>query len=577
METAAQKFKDWWEVADRTQRYVTIFGAAAMLLLLVLTAYVMSRPKMTALYAGLTPEDSGKVVDALRKNGIPVQLGDRGEIMVPSDQKPDAENAVAMAGATPDKGPQGFDLLFNQSGFGQTSKEEQERVIAAKEGELAKTIMTWQGVASAKVHWNPGDDSPFASEKQPGSATVSVVESGAGLAGTAGKAIARLIQNATGVDAEHITVVNNYGRMLYDGELLSNDGFGDGQKLSAEIQESRRREGDLARNLDAAFGPGNTIPMVQVSLNMDKTSIQEETNVPSEAAADTTEVTEAVAGPGVDINKITGNGAGPADVTTAVLQQDGASQNPDTGGPKREGGGAYVSKQKAEKHPTDHKTIVTTVAPGAIAGMTVQILVNKKTVKDIKAVEQIANAYLGANFGKKGFAATVTGIDFDTAAQASTKTAASAAESSAKLQQFISILPVLALLVVGFMVVRAIAKVAAQRNVFTTAALPQGGEMNIQMLQPVKRHAPAPALTDEATRAEYGSPTGEAGQALATALDSGRIDDALKIIEEMPEDPEIKAIQSRINVPLEQIKHMAKTKPESVAMLLKGWIMEDMR
>jgi flagellar biosynthesis/type III secretory pathway M-ring protein FliF/YscJ len=30
-------------------------------------------------------------------------------------------------------------------------------------------------------------------------------------------------------------------------------------------------------------------------------------------------------------------------------------------------------------------------------------------------------------------------------------------------------------------------------------------------------------------------------------------------------------------VPLEQIKHMAKTKPQAVAMLLKGWMMEDGR
>ena len=34
MENAAQKVKDWWEVADRTQRFVTIFGAAALALLL---------------------------------------------------------------------------------------------------------------------------------------------------------------------------------------------------------------------------------------------------------------------------------------------------------------------------------------------------------------------------------------------------------------------------------------------------------------------------------------------------------------------------------------------------------------
>ena len=64
---------------------------------------------------------------------------------------------------------------------------------------------------------------------------------------------------------------------------------------------------------------------------------------------------------------------------------------------------------------------------------------------------------------------------------------------------------------------------------------------------------------------------------LASAIEGGDIDNALKIIEEMPEDDEIKAIRARINVPLEQIKHMAKTKPESVAMLLKGWMMEDMR
>jgi flagellar biosynthesis/type III secretory pathway M-ring protein FliF/YscJ len=72
-------------------------------------------------------------------------------------------------------------------------------------------------------------------------------------------------------------------------------------------------------------------------------------------------------------------------------------------------------------------------------------------------------------------------------------------------------------------------------------------------------------------------PQGDAGQRLASALGSGSIEDALRIIEEAPEDPEIKAIQARINVPLEQIKHMAKTKPQSVAMLLKGWMMEDGR
>ncbi len=566
MENAAQKIKDWWEVADRTQKFVTIFGASALALMLVLTAYVMSKPRMAPLYSGLSPEDQGKIVTELRKNGIPVEFGQRGTVMVPSTQVEEAESIVASAGVVPSDGPQGMSLLFNESPLGQTSKQEEERTTAAKEGEIAKTIMTWQGVASAKVHWNKGDQSPFMNEKEASSATVNIVESGQGLSGSAGKAIARLVQNATGVDQEHITVSNNFGRLLFDGDLINQDGSTAGQKLAAEIQEARRREGDLARSLDMAFGPGNTIAMIQVELDMDTKTISSDTETPSEMPVIETSSSESVAGAPV------AGAGGP----TGFGSNNPASA-PDSSGGAQPKSGTYDSSQKGVQRAVDRKHEVTNKAQGTVISMTVQVLANKKNVKDIKSVQQIADAYLGSKSGQEGFTASVTPVEFDTAAVDAQKKAAGAVTSNEKMQQILSILPVIALFIVGFMVVKAITKAAASRSGTTMMqALPQGGMMQMPHY-PAAPIGGAVANQRDQSVEMFPSPQGQAGKALVSAMESGKIDDILRIIEEAPEDPEIKAIQARINVPLEQIKHMAKTKPESVAMLLKGWMMEDMR
>ena len=37
----------------------------------------------------------------------------------------------------------------------------------------------------------------------------------------------------------------------------------------------------------------------------------------------------------------------------------------------------------------------------------------------------------------------------------------------------------------------------------------------------------------------------------------------------------IKGISRKVNVPLEQIKKMSSDRPETVAMLIKGWLLEE--
>jgi flagellar biosynthesis/type III secretory pathway M-ring protein FliF/YscJ len=116
------------------------------------------------------------------------------------------------------------------------------------------------------------------------------------------------------------------------------------------------------------------------------------------------------------------------------------------------------------------------------------------------------------------------------------------------MQQLVSLLPIAALLFVGFLVAKAIAKAAKPQMM---AALPGGGML------------PLEAGTDhhEVFETHYD----ENGEEIPHALDE----------QETPQMEEIMAIQEKLNLPLEQLKKMSDDKAENVAMLIKTWLLED--
>src|SRR5688572_25279782 len=98
------KLRTWWETADRTQRVVTVFGSALLVILLFGTMMFASRPKMALAYGGLTPADQGKVVAEIQKIGIPVEYDLMGNVRVPSDRVAEAQAMLAKNGVAPASG-----------------------------------------------------------------------------------------------------------------------------------------------------------------------------------------------------------------------------------------------------------------------------------------------------------------------------------------------------------------------------------------------------------------------------------------------------------------------------------------
>ncbi|MBS1722935.1 MAG: flagellar M-ring protein FliF [Armatimonadetes bacterium] len=557
MSALINRIKDWWQGADRTQKLVSIFGSLFLVALLGFTIMFASKPKMQPLYAGLNPSDQGMVVEELRKRGITVELGPQGAVMVPTDKLDEAKMLLAVGNKLPNPGPKGSEWLEGLNSF-KTPAQEREMIKAAKEGELARSIGTLDGVASALVHINFGKDSPFSEEQIEPSAVVNVQEASAGLQPEEGKAIARLVQNSIpGLKPENVSVINAAGQLIFDGtQEASSDGIAS-KKLETETRVAKSRETDLQRRLDVAFGPGNTVAMVQVELNMDNVN-QDKTERELGDKKVTGEATEELG----DANAPGASGA--AGITSnnpAAPASPGATQ----------GKVNYKSSQKSIDYPSTETHTTTRKAAGSLASMTVSVIANATKIKDVAPIKAILNDYLGGKAGQAGFTANVQSVPFDTTASDAEKKATSAAAGQAQMQQIVSILPIVALIIVGFMVAKAVTKIPGRT---LTMALPNGGSMPFDPslagqthhpgeIVPIEGSAILPGLTSVAQLAQ----TDPELAAALTAMGIDTIDDSV----------DVEAIRQRIDLPLEQIKKMARQKPQAVALLLKSWLMEERR
>lgn len=449
------RLKTWWETADRTQRFMAVFGTSFLGILLVGTFYFASRPKMTMLYGGLSPQDAGAVVAEVQKLGVTVDSDLQGNVFVPSNSLAEVQAKLAVAGKTPSSGHLGNEELSKFNAFMPPSVE-RERLKVLLEGELARTIESIEGVAGARVHLTFGEQSPFASEKKPASASVMIQEKAGGSMGTdQARAIALMVaRSTTGLTPENVLVIDGAGRALYDGSNNSTLTSQANERIASETAESQRRERDLQAMFDATFGRGSTMVKVNLAMDFDKET-QQSTKT---AAKDTPLVTESARENLGDTNSTTNAAAGltpntPAD-RTAVNTSSGRN--------------GYANEKTYTEFPKDTVVTNTEKAVGSIATMSISVLVNSAKLPNTAPVQDFLNNYVKAN---PGATASVTSAQFDTEATEAATQAAAATQTQDRLQQLFSFLPILALIVVGAMVARSVAKTARAQNL-AMASLP---------------------------------------------------------------------------------------------------------
>src|SRR5262245_37902582 len=172
----------WRSLIGLGARRLAILGVVgvAVLAMVGLGSYYLSRPQLEAIYTGLSPQDVSRIGAALKEAGIAFDVNAQGTaVLVRYGQTAQARMLLAEKGL-PSSASAGYELFDKLGSMGLTSFMQEITRVRALEGELARTIQVMKGVKAARVHIVLPDAASFRRSRQNPSASVIVRTESAG-------------------------------------------------------------------------------------------------------------------------------------------------------------------------------------------------------------------------------------------------------------------------------------------------------------------------------------------------------------------------------------------------------------
>jgi flagellar M-ring protein FliF len=218
------------------QLVIAVLGVIALTALLI-GLWMALRTPYHPLFTSLKTADAAAIVGELERRKLPYRLADDGStILVPADRV-DATRLDLMNGNLSLKGTVGFEL-FNKSDMGFTDFAQRINYQRALQGELERTIMTLEGVDSARVHLSLGEDRIFREDRVPPKASVTVhMRQGAVLAASVSAGLQRLVAAAVPqLQPEDVVILDDAGEVISGGRSTQ-QAYGSGNDEERAIGE----------------------------------------------------------------------------------------------------------------------------------------------------------------------------------------------------------------------------------------------------------------------------------------------------------------------------------------------------
>lgn len=193
-----------------------LVGLAASIALGVSIVMWSHTPNYSVLFGSLNDKDASAVVASLQKNGIEYKVDpSTGAVMVAASKVHEARLKLAAEGL-PHSSDMGFELMEKQEGFGTSQFLEKARYQRAMEGELARTIMSLNAVANARVHLALPKDSVFIRDRRKATASVFVdLYPGRTLdEGQVAAVVHMVASSVPNLEPGNVTVVDQQGQLL---------------------------------------------------------------------------------------------------------------------------------------------------------------------------------------------------------------------------------------------------------------------------------------------------------------------------------------------------------------------------
>lgn len=214
-----------------------LMAAAAVVLVsfFVFLTLRMSSPVMAPLYTELPMKDSSAIVSELEKRGIPYELrGDGAQILVPSDNVPRLRMSMAEKGLPSGGSIVGYEIFDKSDAMGTSNFVLNLNMIRALEGELSRTIGSFQNIENARVHLVMPKRELFSRDKAEPTASVAITMRGGNrLSKGEIAAIQHVVATAVpGLQSNKITIVDSNGRLLAKG-------MGEGEEDSSYASDAQ--------------------------------------------------------------------------------------------------------------------------------------------------------------------------------------------------------------------------------------------------------------------------------------------------------------------------------------------------
>ena len=266
-----------------TQRVMLAAIGLTAALALGAVAIWAGQESMGVLFSNLPPQDANAIVEKIKKlPGVTYKLSDdQRTVYVPENRVGELRLQFAGEGLPHGEGI-GFDKLESPNLM---ATDFTQKVIhrRALETTLAQTIKSLQQVSDATVHITPAGDSPFATEKEDAKASVLLKLKGSRMLPEENtQAIVNLVAaSVEGLKPEQVVVIDQHSRILSRTGKDPIVGASDAQKkLQREEEDYLVRK--VTELLEPVVGAGKVRATARVDLDFDKVKINEERFNPQE-------------------------------------------------------------------------------------------------------------------------------------------------------------------------------------------------------------------------------------------------------------------------------------------------------
>src|SRR4051812_46956357 len=234
---------------------ILVIGVGAAALIFGVTRWA-SQPQWVPAFTGVPIEAVSAMTEKLDQAGVQYHL-ERGGADVMVAQPDLAKARVALAkGGMPNQGRPGFEL-FDQPTWGLTDFTQRINYRRALEGELERTIGKMRGIEAAQVHLVLHEGDAFASATQPTEASVVLNAKGA-IPAEVVKGVAHLVASSVdGLSAERVTIVDNSGKLLSEGEDPNSPDGTTGRQLTMQREYEDYIRGKASQIVSQMVGPTN--------------------------------------------------------------------------------------------------------------------------------------------------------------------------------------------------------------------------------------------------------------------------------------------------------------------------------